>query len=548
MNAEFGTVQQGPAIGDYVSVIRRRLWHVVVPFVLFSAAGFGVAFLVPKEYRARTEVIVNDPDSQVSPMFAAVGFSIPHKNLLTTIPNDVKRTEFVWPLIEQFGVTEGFRHSIPREKAQLIDRIKKKLVVLPVLTPKGSDFVEFSYVGRDAVRVTAFINAIRSKWQEDVMLRYGQSVQAVLDNIRIVYSEASTKYLEANAKLKNFQAENGSAYFGKDPAGDAAKKIEALRADLANSELELESWQGIVQRIDEQLKTVPNSATLDTSKKRNPEWIKQDAVIAAGAATIREMEQIFLDDWPNLKKAKRLLKEEEAKLEKIEPFLTDAQNIGPPPILFKLNNDKAEAQNKIAFLQKRIAESKRAIAPLEADLRHIPEKAAKAQELRDAVNAAYVQFEKAGRAREAANATRERVGTKSLQFFRVTHELTLEEAKFLDPVYPNFALFAGIGAFIGLLIGGGLAFIAEFSSQSFTTPNQVRYMLQVPVLGEVAPMITRQEVRTRSRRKVTGLTIAIILGLAIVALHVMYFDPDWKAELPPWLRDFMRKLYGGGRR
>jgi uncharacterized protein involved in exopolysaccharide biosynthesis len=547
MNAEIGNLQQGPGISDYVSVVRRRIWHVVIPFVLFSAAGFGVAFLVPKEYRGRADVTINDPDYQVSNVFAPVGFSIPHKQLLLTIAKDVKRPEFLESLVEHYGVTEGFRLSIPREKMQFYERMRKKLEVLPVLVPKGPDFVEFTYVGRDAMRVTAFVNGIVRKWQDELMERYGQSVQAVLDNIRVVYNEASTKYLDATAKLKNFQAENGSAYFGKDPAGDAAKKIEALRADLANSELELESWQGIVHRIDEQLKTVPSSATLDTSKKRNPEWTKQAAVIEAGASMIRTMEQTFTDEWPKVKEAKRLLKEEEAKLEKIEPFLTDAQQIGPPPILLKLNNDKAEALNKIAFLQKRIAEAKRAIAPIEADLKFIPEKAAKAQELRDAVDAAYVQFEKAGRARESANNTRDRVDTKRGQFFRVS-QADPEDAKFADPVYPNFALFAGIGAFIGLLIGGALAFIAEFSASSFTTVNQVRYMLQVPVLGEVAPMITRQEVRTRSRRKVFWITICVILLLVLVVIHVMYFDFEWRADLPPWLKDFMRKLYGGGRR
>ena len=53
VNAELITQreeQTGPGLSDYVNVIRRRIWQVLIPFLGLGAAELGVAFLIPKEY------------------------------------------------------------------------------------------------------------------------------------------------------------------------------------------------------------------------------------------------------------------------------------------------------------------------------------------------------------------------------------------------------------------------------------------------------------------------------------------------------------------
>jgi ribosomal protein L18E len=246
-----------------------------------------------------------------------------------------------------------------------------------------------------------------------------------------------------------------------------------------------------------------------------------------------------------VKNAKAALEAEKAKLAKIEEFVTDSFVQGPSSLWVKLTDNQSQTQLTVASLKQRIDKVKKAIAQLQTDVVVIPAKAAEGQALRDAVDVAYLQFEKASKTKEIASTTRERMRSKNKTFFRMTLEQPPEEARFADPVYPNYALFAGIGAFLGLLIGGAIAFIGEFSAASFTTPNQVRYMLQVPILGEVAPMITRYDVKKRSRRRRILLAVSCLVIVVLLVIHLMWFDSEWRANLPIGLRDILRKLYGG---
>jgi uncharacterized protein involved in exopolysaccharide biosynthesis len=54
-----------------------------------------------------------------------------------------------------------------------------------------------------------------------------------------------------------------------------------------------------------------------------------------------------------------------------------------------------------------------------------------------------------------------------------------------DPIKPRKKLNLAIGIILGGLLGIGLAFLAEFLSQSFSTPNSVERRLGVPVLAVV---------------------------------------------------------------
>lgn len=545
MNVEFKELQ-GPGLADYVNVVRRRIWYVVVPFVLCSVAAFGIAFLVPKEYKAMNELIVNDPDSMGGSAYNPVGISVPHKQLLTTISQDVRSFDFLGPLIRDFGITEGYNPNDPREKKKLFERVRKRVEALITPQKVGPDFVTFSYVGRDAVTVTKFINGISREWQAEFIRRYGAAIDAIKVNIDQIHDDAYKKYVAAADALRRFQEDNGVDFFGKDAGANARARLEKLKLQLEEDELAVEAGKATLRTQTEQIRRIDKLSTFDTSKKRNPDWIKQSAAVEAAEQAVRAMEQLgYLDTWPKFKEAKQKIADEKAKLERVEEFITDSKTQGVSQQWIKLTNDQTETQTEVARLNQRIAKTKPLVEQLEKDVLDIPQKAAIAQELRDAVDTASLQFEKAAKALEVAKNTQERMTKKGDSFFRVTFEQLPDEARFNEPVYPNYALFAGIGAFLGLLIGCAIAFIGEYSAAAFTTPSQVRYMLQVPILGEVAPMITHYDVKKRTRRRRIFLVTGVLVLLVLLVLHVMWFDPDWKMSLPPFIRDLMRKVYGG---
>jgi hypothetical protein len=58
--------------------------------------------------------------------------------------------------------------------------------------------------------------------------------------------------------------------------------------------------------------------------------------------------------------------------------------------------------------------------------------------------------------------------------------------------------------------------------------------------------MTQLETRTRKRRRTGWLVAALVLIAIGIAVHVLWFDLEWRAYLPPFIRDVMRRLYGAG--
>ncbi|NRA96619.1 MAG: hypothetical protein HRU14_10480, partial [Planctomycetes bacterium] len=105
-------------------------------------------------------------------------------------------------------------------------------------------------------------------------------------------------------------------------------------------------------------------------------------------------------------------------------------------------------------------------------------------------------------------------------------------------------LFVGIGAFIGLLLGSGLAFLVEFTSSSFVTVNQLRRTLPVVVLGQMGTLRTSGEVKKRRKRSIVSWTIVLAVVGLLVYGHVCYFNADLRPNLPTWLFKLMKGFYG----
>src|SRR5262245_14234362 len=240
--------QQGPGIADYVNVVRRRIWHVVIPFVLFTLIGFGVTMLVPKEYQAVTSLYIDD--DYAAGVFSSVGVTIPHKQLLMTVQQDVIRVDFLNPLVEKYGITEGYNPSVPKERAKMYEKIRKRVLAKTVPQKQGPDFIEFYYEGRDPVRVTEFVNAISQNWQADFSRRYGQAAQAIWANIETLHQESLAAYVAASNKLKNFQDANGPDYFGKDPGGLAKGALGQLKTDVDNWGYQLSSDEASLRVVN----------------------------------------------------------------------------------------------------------------------------------------------------------------------------------------------------------------------------------------------------------------------------------------------------------
>ena len=408
---------------------------------LFSAAGFGVAFLVPKEYRARTEVDRQRPGRDGLAVFAAVGFSIPHKHLLTTIPQDVKSAEFLAPLDRAVRHHRGVPNSRFRASKQKLYRAHAEEARGPAgARPKRAPTSSSSPTSA-ATPSASPRSSTRSarKWQDDFMKRYGNvrpggAGQHPRRLQRGVGEVHSTRPRSSRTSRRRTAAPTSARIRRATPP---AKLEKPSRPTSSEFELELEGWEGTLQRINEQLEDAFRTRRRSTrARSAIRSGSSRPRSSRRGAAAIRTMEQTFTDEWPKLKEAKRLLRGGEGQAREDRRVHDRRQeHRAASASWLKLNNDKAEAQNEIAVLKKRIAKPEAGDRPARrrtsSSFRRRPRKA---QELRDAVDAAYRAVREGGpRARGRERTRASGWARRATSFFRVTHELTPEEAKFLTP-------------------------------------------------------------------------------------------------------------------
>ncbi len=46
-------------IDEYIEILRRRIWYIIIPFILIAAGASAYAYTAPRLYRASTLVLVS---------------------------------------------------------------------------------------------------------------------------------------------------------------------------------------------------------------------------------------------------------------------------------------------------------------------------------------------------------------------------------------------------------------------------------------------------------------------------------------------------------
>lgn len=78
----------------------------------------------------------------------------------------------------------------------------------------------------------------------------------------------------------------------------------------------------------------------------------------------------------------------------------------------------------------------------------------------------------------------------------------LEPARLpLTPVRPNPLKIFFFSLFLGVFIGAGIAFLAEYLDQSFQNAEDLQVALELPVLGSISTIVTEHDLEIRQKRR-----------------------------------------------
>lgn len=542
MDLEVQNQGGGIGIGDYLSVFSRRAWLIVVPFLLVLGVAAALAFLLPAQYSATTTMVVEDT-AALDAVYNNVDIVVPVKPILTTIKQVILRRAFLEDLVDKNDIREGYDVNNPREKTRLFNHILTRLKVGLVKQKDGPDVINISYQGRNARKVAAFVNDVRDKYVKTVNDRRRGQIRKRLDDFEARLRKERKSAEALDLAYERFQRENDTHLLNsladkRIALGNTTEALENARVNLSKMEKTLDDINVL---LNAEQRVIESS----TERQRNPQWVAQLEVIRGIEMQLKQLREKFNEAYPKIAQTEAQLQLERDALSQMSEYIDASKTESLNPAWTNLKQQKDNLQAQIKGAADSIASLERRQAKLQAQVDLIPLLSRQHAKLSRDRTTAFDNVATYERRVTALQGSWKTLNSPEGNIFRTLDLPLLEDADSWDPVFPSVPLFVGVGAFIGLLIGAGLAFLVEFSSSSFVTVNQLRRTLPVAVLGQVGTLHTPREVRKRRARRITTWSIVFVLVALIVYGHVCYFTTGLQSNLPTWLFKAMRGFYGG---
>ncbi len=539
---------------DYLAALRRRIWYVIVPFVVLFPISVAIALLLPPVYLSSGRILIEDPD--IPRELAITTIASAADKRLQIINQRVMTAENLTRIIQDHDLYTKERQRLPEE--EVIEMMRDKIDMELITVQNGGAAVAFTVSFEDK--------------KPDV-------AQAVAN-------ELVSLYLNENLRDRRFRATQTAAFFEGETkrlegviAGLEAQLAELRRTRFGSLPEQLEFNQQLIARAEEEMRQLDRQT--QTLKERRIYLQAELTKLAASGASssVPELKALrtqlttassrYGPDHPDVV---RLRREVEA-LEK--------QGGGQAGGASSLQREVKRTEAELAMARRRYTESHPEVIRLSRQLDTLRASAARARrdapgqagEAEPSDNPAYIQlraqlqstdvelegyerqrtvirqriadyerrvegtpsvqqdYQALTRALDAANAEYRDVREKQmaaqmgelLETERKSERFSLIEPPILPntPIKPNRRNLLLLGFVLSAGAGVGLALLLEMMDRSVRTARELTRVAGAPPLAVIPYIRTEAEAaRTWRLRAAFGVGFLALLTGAVTVVHL----------------------------
>lgn len=554
------------SLADYVAILKRRKWYVVIPLAVVFLIVAAIAFLLPPVYRSSATILIESPD--VPPQLVASTITGFAEQQIQVINQRVTSTQRLVDIINRYNLYPEQRRQKPI--FTLAEEMRKDISLNLISAQMGTQGTRGAMPGLPAATV-AFTLAFD----------YGDPQTA-----QRVANELVSLYLSENARSRQEKASETTAFL----AGEA-DRLERVISELDKQLAELKQrYQGslpeqlnhnlsIIARNETELRSLDQrlQSLIEREIYLESELSKLDPYLSTGGSGASPSDQLRLmrtqlialagrygPDHPDVLKLRR----EVEALEKDQ---------GTGVSLTGLQMERDRLQRALAVLNERYApdhpdviSTGRQLASIEAELAAASRERSEKDATRAAdrpVNPAYVQIQaqlKAARAEMAAvSRQREAVVQQINDVERLVLQTPVVERDYMrirrdyesaiadyavikekrkaaqlgealeterkgerfslveppqvptEPIKPKRWAILGLGAALAVAIGIGCAVLAEAADSSVYGARQLAEITGASPLVVVPYIRTQAEIRRARRERFlyAGAATAVLVGI-----------------------------------
>jgi len=535
MSADFR--QRKP--GEYVNILRRRKWLIILPVIAITTAVAWVVYRLPNVYESTTLIVVKPSNLPAGMVPTITEDSMTRQ--LTSISQVVASRSSLEPLVEKYQL-----YSSERARGEAMETVLTTMhndINVAVNTSRNdiTNGFNISFRYRDPKLAQAITSELASKYisqQASASVQSHTAAKTFFDN-QVKQAE------EALAQVDKQRVEFMSNNVGKLPseATGLFNQLAGLREEQKALMTEIGRLQDrrasqsnqliLLQQANEN--QIEDAASTLTDPKTTLAWSQLVSRKAALEGELTRLKQEFKEKHPDViakqKEVDQVKEEMDAQIAEWKEKTKEKQKkLGERPVLTvaAVKSDITMIDGEIARQQKALAENEKQIGGIVERINNVPgvEVALGAIERDYATKKAALDqlLQQQQRISLGADAATQQQG----EGIEVVDPANLP----VEPVAPKRLMLASLGLAFGL--GLGLLMVGIFEGPRLLTiqnSEDVRHYTGLPVLLSVPELLTPQEARAVPRRRRLILAAGVVatlvsipmLALALKLTHVFEF-------------------------
>lgn len=495
---------------EFLKLLSRRRWQVILPLAVILALGIFFAVVVPKKYVVKTQVELRPVGVSVSPKEAAnAQFQLKSRERIKRVVQELQHREYL-------GLT-------PTEQEDWLEDAQKAIKVVPVeSTRAATSFVNIEYSDVNVEWAEDFLRALRNDWIEDVIEGDRRKVEDELGRLNESRRKLEKQYQREELELTEVLRANNLSATQPVPGGDASRTEDSAFESMRRKQTELDATESEIEETKVQRDEV--KARIDAMPLR----IDLEETVVGGFSNESELQTVELEILEAQKRLEgirpahsrfkqtqeeiRALEQRRAQLTRMvsKGELQQRSQVNPAVAPAKANLQALETKLRVAEarrtrLSTEIDEHQRSVARLQNVYRDVRERKEAIARLSASLQAAEASYQAKSRENELLRSP-----------LANPFEITQEVAPPSKPTEPNPWLIVSFALVAGLAVGLGTAVVLEYSRNCFRSVAEIGRVMAIPVLGSIDRIVTQREQRLTSARRIAVASVSVVFVGAVL--------------------------------
>lgn len=498
---------------DYLEIIKRRKWSLILPPVVVVLIALVVALALPSVYKSTSTILIEEQEIPVDFVKATVTSFAEQR--LQLINQRIMSSSRLLEIINRFDLYKDLRSRLTTE--EIIEKMREDVKMEPI----SADVVD-----RRTGRPTAVTIAFTLSYEGKDTPRKIQQVANVLASF----------FLKENLEVRERQTKETSEFLEDEVAKvkERLEEIEAQVAEFKNKHINtlpellevningLHTTEREIERLEQQLRSLKEREGYLQTQLANVEPMLDNPDrqhLKELRTQLVALKARFSDEHPDVIKTRDEIRELEKKLSRDKAGNQD--ELPDNPAYINLASQLASTRTDMETVKKQLQDLEKKRNLYQARIEATPkvEQAYKVILLEYSNTQAKYNdlMRKSMEAKVAQGLEKEQKGER----FTLIDPARLPE----KPFKPNRLAIVLIGLVLGIGAGVGMASLHEMSDNSVRSAARLAEETGFQVLAALPAIETHFDRRRRLiRRTVGAVTVVVVVACGLIAFHYMVMD------------------------